>query len=285
MARKKIEIVTIEVNGEFVEAKECTKCGEVKALSEYHSDKRGLAGKRSPCKLCESVRKGDYYQENKEKIVEQARKYRQENKEKIVKYRQENKERISEQKTRYYQENKERIVEQKTRYYQENKERIMERKTRYYQENKERISEQKKRYRQENKHVSVVANQRRRARKRQLPDTLTVEQSKELLQRGCALTGSQDDIHRDHFIPLSWGYGGTVIENMIPLRGDLNISKKDANPFEWIKRKDIREQIDIDRWNATVKYLAELNGMTAQEYEEYVYWCEENKRDLTKESA
>ncbi|MED1350592.1 hypothetical protein P4U51_30005, partial [Bacillus paranthracis] len=88
-------------------------------------------------------------------------------------------------------------------------------------------------------------------------------------------------IHLDHFIPLAWGHGGTIIENMIPLRGDLNISKNDRNPFEWIKREDIREIVDMAKWHETIEYLAKLNGMTTKEYEEYVYWCEENKRDLT----
>ncbi|MED3182042.1 hypothetical protein P4305_18730 [Bacillus thuringiensis] len=114
-----------------------------------------------------------------------------------------------------------------------------------------------------------------------MPKTLKPNDVSTLLNCGCALTGDMDDIHLDHFIPLSWGHGGTVIENMIPLNGTLNLSKSDRNPFEWIKREDIREIVDMAKWYETIEYLAKLNGMTAKEYEEYVYWCEENKRDLT----
>lgn len=221
MARKKIEIVV--VNG--IESKECRECLNVKELTDYYIQKKGIGGRTSTCKECVLRNRAEYRNENREVVNERNRLYRVDNK-------------IS-------------------------------------------ISEYKKEYRTVNKSGERASEQRRRARKILLPDTLTAKQHQHLVSQGCAFTGCSGDIHLDHFIPLAWGYGGSVIENMIPLKGSLNLSKQDANPFEWIKRKYIQEQIDMDRWNATVDYLAELNGMTAQEYEEYVYWCEENKRDLT----
>lgn len=262
MARKKSEIVVID----GIESKECTKCGEVKALSDYYKDTKGLGGRVAKCKTCEKNNKKDYYHKNKEKIAVRMAKYRQENKDNMAKYRQENRDRLAEQNAKYKQENKEKIAVQMAK---------------YRQENKDKIAKRDREYRQENPEVTRTSKQRRLARKRLLPDTLSTFQTAQLLQKGCALTGDHNDMHLDHFIPLSWGHGGTIVENMIPLRGDLNTSKNDSNPFEWIKREDIREIVNMAKWNETIAYLANLNGMSAQEFEEYVYWCEENKRDLT----
>ncbi|QWI73284.1 hypothetical protein ER45_030495 (plasmid) [Bacillus mycoides] len=270
MARKKITIVTIEVAGEMVEAKECTKCGEVKALNDYYREKNGIGHRRSSCKECSLKRDAEYYQSNKERIAERDAEYYQKNKEKV-----------SERKSKYYQSNKEKMSKQKAEHYQQNKEKISKQKLEYYHNNKESIAKRMVEYRKNNKEVFQALGQRRRARKALLPDTLTAGQTAQLLQKGCALTGETNEVHLDHFIPIAWGYGGTTFENMIPLNSFLNISKSDRNPFEWIKRKSIQEQVDMNRWDETIEYLADLNGMNPQEFEEYVYWCEENKRDLT----
>lgn len=226
MVRKKIEIVTIEINGEFVEAKECRECFNIEKLTNYYTQKKGLGGRTSTCKDCVLRKRADYREENREIVNERNRVYRS--------------------------------------------------------ENKDSISEYKREYRKMNKAGERASEQRRRARKILLPDTLTGEQHRHLISRGCALTGDIGETHLDHFIPLAWGYGGSTIKNMIPLKGSLNLSKQDANPFEWIKREDIRQQIDMNRWHETIVYLADLNDMTPKEFEEYVYWCEENKRDLAK---
>ena len=67
-----------------------------------------------------------YYQENRERLIDQSRVYYQENRG-----------RISEQSRVYYQENRERIIDQSRVYYQENRERISERRSVYYQENRD----------------------------------------------------------------------------------------------------------------------------------------------------
>lgn len=95
---------------------------------------------------------------------------------------------------------------------------------------------------------------------------------------GCALTGDIDNIELDHFIPISWGHGGTYKGNMIPLRKDLNCSKDNQNPFEWVKNPSIRKKININKWNSTIQYLANLHGLSIEEYERYVYWCSDNRR-------
>ncbi|WP_221930194.1 hypothetical protein [Melghirimyces algeriensis] len=95
----------------------------------------------------------------------------------------------------------------------------------------------------------------------------------------CALSGV-NNISLDHFIALKTGHGGTVIGNVYPLCRLLNSSKGDMNPFEWVKRNGVRERIDIKRFNTLVEYLAEQNGLTVDEFRDFVYWAYENPRSL-----
>lgn len=85
----------------------------------------------------------------------------------------------------------------------------------------------------------------------------------------CAFTGSEN-IHMDHFIPINTGYGYSDSRNLIPLDASLNVSKNAKNPFEWVKS---RNDIDIGKFFEVVSYLAELNGLSFEEYEAHVYNC------------
>lgn len=55
MARgKRVEIVKIIVDGVEVDAKACTKCGEVKALGEFHAG-RGMCRRQPACRNCRAL--------------------------------------------------------------------------------------------------------------------------------------------------------------------------------------------------------------------------------------
>ena len=240
--------------------------------------------------IAEKARK--YQQENKESIAENARKYYQENKERITEYQQENKERIAEHHRKYQQENKESIAEHHRKYrqenkerilkyYQENKKRIAEVTRKYKQENKESIAEKARKYQQENKELFQIKSARRRAQKRKLPDDLTSEQRTATLERfnsSCALTGYTEGIHLDHVIPIATGHGGTISQNMIPLRADLNHSKNARCIFDWFY--DVKDYFKLSqtKFDELIEYLADINGMTADEYEDYVRGCHDNQR-------
>jgi hypothetical protein len=75
----------------------------------------------------------EYYEGNKEEILEKAK----ENYEK-------NKEEFSEKNKEYYEENKEEIKERRKKHYEENKEEILEKEKERYKVNKEKISEKGK---------------------------------------------------------------------------------------------------------------------------------------------
>jgi len=118
-----------------MQTKKCSKCGEVKAVSEFYKDKYSKDGVRSSCKEC----KKQYYKANNEKILGQKKQHYKANKKKIKKYNKQ-----------YQQANKEKIKEHRKQYYQANKEQIKEYNKQYYQANNEQIIEQKKQYDQDN---------------------------------------------------------------------------------------------------------------------------------------
>jgi len=92
----------------------------------------------------------------------------------------------------------------------------------------------------------------------------------------CSLTLSED-IQLDHFIPLSWGHGGTYKENLHPLDSNLNLSKSNKNPFEWIKE---HPEIPRKRFDNLVRHFARANGLTPEDFRDFVYWCDETRRSL-----
>ena len=79
----------------------------------------------------------EWYEDNREIILEKKKEYYEDNKEIILEKRKE-------YKKGYYEDNKETILEKKKEYYEENKEIIAERNKRYYEENKEIINEKRK---------------------------------------------------------------------------------------------------------------------------------------------
>lgn len=117
--------------------------------------------------------------------------------------------------------------------------------------------------------------------KMNLPVNMTEKQFERMIDRfdnKCALSESINVIC-EHFIPVSWGHGGTYEGNVYLLNESLNMSKRDKNPFEWIKDKKVRKKINIRSWNKLIKYLAAKNKLTVEEFKKYIYWCENNKRD------
>jgi hypothetical protein len=74
----------------------CSKCGEVKAKTEFYKDSHSPLGHRSDCKICNKQRSLSYAKTNREKVTDAARKRRETDPEKYSakwrEYRQANKE-------------------------------------------------------------------------------------------------------------------------------------------------------------------------------------------------
>ena len=134
-----------------MQTKKCSKCGEVKAVSEFYKNKYIKDRFCNHCKKCMK----QYYQSNKEKVLEQSKKYYQANNEKIKErqkqYRQANNEKMKQYNKQYYQANNEKMKERQKQYRQANNEKMKQYNKQYRQANKEKIKEQRKQYRQDDR--------------------------------------------------------------------------------------------------------------------------------------
>lgn len=159
-----------------------------------------------------------------------------------------------------------------------------ERNRQLYYRNKERYRTVQKEYLRNNPDARRAKRKRRRTKERLLTYRWKVEDERKLsrdFNDKCPLTGSEN-IHYDHFIPLATGHCGTYPGNIIPIDTELNEDKHANNPFEWIES---RPDISRDEFNKLVEYLAELNGMTVNEFRSFTYWCFENKRTIDEIKA
>jgi hypothetical protein len=230
----------IEKDGTIV-GKECTICKEIKDLTEFPKQKGCFGSVRSNCKVCEVARRHKSYETNREITLKRNQKY--------------------------YEDNRDEILKQKSSYYDVNREKKLERNKHWYESNPDKAK---------------LIKQRRRSREASLPDTLTKEQLDTILDNFggcCALTGDKN-IELDHVIPLATGHGGTTFQNMIPLREDLNNSKKHANIFEWYERNQERFHLSQTKFDNLITWLASANAMTVDGYRKHVYRCHANSYKL-----
>lgn len=291
--RRRVQLVQIEVDGEMVAAKECTKCGVVMVLDEFPRQKGGVAGKASRCRMCKAEANRKYREENQGKVQESQRKWLDKNQNYFIKYYKEHKERLREASKEHYSENRELYLEKAKEWRKRNPEKHRDKNRNWREKNHKKWLEVQQAWREKNRDYFSTwrkenpekvreIRQRRRARKAGLPDDMTDRRWEEIVGEdfsgACALTGESDDLTMEHFIPLSIHHGGTYDGNLYPMVKSLNSSKWKTNPFEWIKRPDISERVPADRWNALVLYLAEKNGLTVEEFREFVYWCFDNPR-------
>lgn len=187
----------------------CTKCGEEKpATAEYfRKAKGGKNGLRGQCKVCDK----EYNKEYNEPYNKQYRK-----------------------------EHADKVKECCDRYYKENADKIKEYGKQYRIENKEKIKEKDKLYRRSNPQRTAFHKQNRRARAKELPATLTVEQwerIKDDFGNRCAYCGKKKKLEQEHFISLSKG-GGYEYGNIIPACKSCNCSKGDKEYFEWYPEQE-----------------------------------------------
>lgn len=116
--------------------KKCTKCGEVKDLSMFNKDKRGLYGHNPRCRLCYKSYSKVYRETNKDKI----KAYRETNKDKIKYYLNNNKDKIKARHKAYRETNKDKLKAQRKLYNEANKHKIKA----YINNNKDKIREYNK---------------------------------------------------------------------------------------------------------------------------------------------
>ena len=93
----------------------------------------------------------EYYEQNKQQILDKKQQYYETNKDKKRQYYETNKEQISEQKKQYYEQNKQQIREQQKQYYETNKDKKREYNRQYREQNREKYNEYQRQYYQRKK--------------------------------------------------------------------------------------------------------------------------------------
>jgi len=218
----------------------CIKCGEEKpATAEFYSrnasKKDGLEG---CCKPCANEHNRAYRAANAEAISERQRAYYVANAEEI-----------GEKARAYYVVNAEAVSERHRANYKANAEAANERSRAYYAANAEVLGEKRRAYQVANPEIYKASKQRRRARKRELPATLTAQEwqyAVDYFHGCCAVCGrplkdlfATHTASADHWIPLSKG-GGTEASNIVPLchgKDGCNNRKNNALPEAWLVRQ------------------------------------------------
>jgi hypothetical protein len=244
---------------ESLPAKTCTKCGELKLLTEYYKKSAAPDGYQSSCKICKSAAHSKYRAENREALLAQKRKHYQDNREREIlrsqNYAADHKEDVLLYRKEYYEKNREASLAYGKEYYEENKEARALYSKEYREKNKEAVAASKREYGEANKesinaygreyaknnpHIYSEAKRRRRARK--LNNGVEVYTELQVLEtygtdchicsgpvdlnnsRRVGSPGWQTALHIDHVVPISKG-GEDSIANVRPSHGQCNLKK------------------------------------------------------------
>lgn len=162
--------------------KQCSKCGEIKDISEYKPTAKHPKGSKGMCLNCQKTRKKELYNLNIEKNREIARLKYYKNKSTAIKYRIENKDKINSYQKNYYDKNKKKINERNNINYTKTKKSIKQKQgTNEYKE--KRARRQRSRY-QNDIDYKLLCNLRVRIR-----DTITREYKEEKTMEliGCSV--------------------------------------------------------------------------------------------------
>ncbi|WP_224771192.1 HNH endonuclease [Metabacillus idriensis] len=160
---------------------------------------------------------------------------------------------------KYYQENKAKVNKRNKEYQKNHVQDLQEYRKTYYKENHEKILFQKRKYLKANRDRYVMHKQLRRAKEKQLFNTLTAEQWKTIKQtfdNKCAYCGEKRKLTKDHFIPLSKN-GEYSFQNIIPACLSCNSSKKDKDFSEWYLNQNF---YDVYRENKIMRHLKYENN-------------------------
>lgn len=212
----------------------------------FTTSKRTKDGLRGECKGCrkqyqeankEHIAKKNKrnYEDHKEIISERGKQYNENHKEQRREYVKINKESISKMRKQYRDANRTKIAEWQKMYHKANKAKVSMQRRLYYESNKTKISERFRSWQLNNPDKVRQLNQKRKARKEALPNSLTIQEwnvTKERFNNCCAYCGEEKQLTQDHFHPLGKG-GEYTKDNIIPACKSCNSSKCDKLFDDW----------------------------------------------------
>lgn len=239
-----------------IESKTCIECGETKPVSEFQKSTTGRPGKdgyESRCRGCKNKQKREWYQENRDRVLEYASQYSKTEKGVEVRRRTyvKNQEKILERKRRYDNENRQLLIQKSRVHYWSDPEKMRRKASEWAKQNREKVRVYARHYRDENRetvrarHRRFYANNpdkgheyrnRRRAAKKGNGGSYTTQEWETLCEfygNVCLCCGvhakdtPEGKLSPDHVIPLSKG-GGNDISNIQPLCYKCNLQKYTA---------------------------------------------------------
>jgi len=241
--------------------KKCIKCSEEKELNRenFNVKKGSVDGFRNECRDCTRAFQKEYREKRKDDLKEYHTKYYQENKEKFFDRHRKSYEKNRDEKINYarnyYQKNKENITQRDFEYRQKNKERKSTYDKFYRIKNREEIDTKRKVYLIKTRPLKRIANQRRRAKLKELAHDLTLQEWSETLihfENKCCYCGEGDvNLTQDHLIPVSKD-GGYTKDNILPSCPTCNFSKNNRDFETWYKS---REFYSIERHEKILKFV------------------------------
>lgn len=155
--------------------KVCSKCKELRDVSDFGKSSNTKDGLRYDCKAC----RRKYSEEHRDEISRKGKLRRQNNRDLITSRRKE-----------YYRLNKELVLDRCKDYYLKNKDMVNKRNNAYYEINKEHISMVVKKYALENNEKIIAGSKRKRCSPAKYDlhyDKLTVDESAILSSDGISL--------------------------------------------------------------------------------------------------
>lgn len=189
--------------------KKCSKCNELKELTEFNKAKTGRDGHRSDCKVCFSSYKKAYDLKNKERRKE---------------YLLKNTEELKRKRRLYYLKNKEEKKLKQREYNKHNKDIISLKNRNKYKDNKDKFRLKTKEYRKNNPEKIRALNNKHRAKKKQaIPQWYN---SKEVLY--IYTLAQEKGLEVDHLVPLNSKHvcGLHVQDNLRCVSKELNRYKR-----------------------------------------------------------
>jgi hypothetical protein len=239
--------------------RQCTKCGNWKAISEFHADSRKRDGLDTRCKACVNAKRRQQtqerpgmhaargrrqrasdperareiqrkaYRKNREANLERGRRYRKANSKKRVEYNRQwvaaNYERAKEYIRNWRKAHPEKSKEYARRYLSD-----PENRAKKYERNRQREAQ--------NPDQRRVILQRRLARKKALISQLTTSQWKWLKKQSdhrCVYCGRHESeagtLQQEHVIPVIQG-GHFTVSNIVPACGTCNLRKGGRTPVQ-----------------------------------------------------
>lgn len=214
----------------------CSTCKKILVANtiNFTKAKSGKYGLCAKCKICKNEQKRKYYNENKELVLKQNKKW--------------------------CDNNREKVLENKRLYGQTHK----EQRRQYYNNNKDRINKIKREYRRKNPQTIINSNIKRRLKENQQGSGFTKEQWLEMMNFfdwKCAysdksLNGNSTNRTIDHIVPLKKD-GQHEIWNLVPMYREYNTYKRDKDMLDWYKQQEFYSEERLNKIYEWQKYAYE----------------------------